>query len=107
MSLIRAVSSFLSNKVSLTFEQAMLCNYSKRTLVENSFLIPDSSQFKDVVTCFNGDVTVSVAKIPGGYLIKPKHPHYKYQFEAFFKLGAGNLGIHEYYTKKRYIFLPD
>jgi len=61
------------------------------------------SYFKDNEIFLNGQVRVSVAYIPGGYLIRPKHPHCKYQFEEFFGFGAGNYG----FTMNRCVYLPN
>lgn len=71
--------SYLPGQQTLTLKQAMLYNHNKRTII-NDLLVPKNTHFADVEVNLHDNVIVSIAKIPGGYLIKPTVRHYKWQF---------------------------
>ena len=65
--------------------------------------LPLPVAFNDCTAQLHGPVTVSVAKVPFGYLVRPKEPHYTHQFETFFGLGCGNLG----FSTERTVFVSN
>lgn len=93
--------SMLPGGNKLDLSASMLENHNNRVILNSWHL--GSPVFKDTTVNLYDPVTVAVAEVPGGYLVKPKAPHYKSQFEVFFGFDGGNLG----FNKQRCVFIPN